>query len=147
MVREGRVLPIKMDWRKCQPPRRAVLAQDLAIGDCEFIEKGRTLELGTVCALLGELQERIEVPEDTMLVEPTVAVTWARDGLEGDVNPRAEERAFVERVKAARHLYIVLHSENPPHYTLVEVHKHDDSDEPDTLWSPCLPPLPLYRKF
>ena len=41
----------------------------------------------------------------------------------GALSPRPEEIAFAEQVKAARHLYFVVHSENPAHYTELEVHK------------------------
>ena len=119
--------PFKLDYRGLHPARREVLAKGLAISSVELIKKGQTLELGTVQAMLVELEERVGVPLDTLLVEPTVAETWARDGLEeGAVAPNVEERAFVERVKASRHLYIVVQSENPAHYTLVEMHKDDE---------------------
>ena len=65
-----------------------------------------------------------------MLVEPTVAATWARDGFEeGAAAPNEDDEAFVERVRDARHLYIVVHSEQPAHYTLVEVHKDDEGGQ------------------
>ena len=118
--------PFKLDYRGLHPARREVLARDLAITNVELIKKGDTLELGTVHAMLVELEERVGFPLDTMLVEPTVAFAWARDGLEGAAAPNEEDRAFVERVKAARHLYIVVQSAGPAHYTLVEVHKDNE---------------------
>ena len=121
--------PTRLDWRTMHPRRREELAKELAIRNVEFIQKGTMLELGTVKARMVEFEERVGLPLDTMLIEPTVAFTWARDGLEGAAAPNEEDEAFVQRVKHARHLYIVVHSEDPPHYTLVEVHKDDEGDE------------------
>ena len=44
--------PHKIDWRKCQPPRRTELAKEHAITLVESIERGKTLELGTVHTLM-----------------------------------------------------------------------------------------------
>ena len=133
MAKEGRVWPFKIDWRKCPPERREYLAKDLAIGNCEAIKTGQTLEIGTITALLGELYERFDVDEDTLLIEPALSRIWALEGIEGALNPGAQERAFVEKVKKARHLYFVVHSENPAHYTELEVHKHEGLIEMDEI--------------
>ena len=106
------------------PRRREELADELAINNVELIQRGTTLELGTVKAMLVELEERLGgLPLDTMIIEPTVAYTFATSGLEGAAAPNEADEAFVLRVKHARHLYIVQQSEIPPHYTLIEVIK------------------------
>ena len=94
--------------------------------NCDFIDKNRTLELGTVRALMGEIEERVGVPEGVVLVEPTISITWARED-PGDDEPTAEEapeqKEWNERVENAEHLLIVVHSENPAHYTYLKVTK------------------------
>ena len=105
------------------------MAKELAIRNVENIKRGDTLELGTIHAMMVELEERVGFPLDTMLVEPTVAAIWARDGLEGAAAPNEVDEAFVKSVKVARHLYIVVQSEQPAHYTLVEVHKDDEGGQ------------------
>ena len=118
--------PAKIDWRACRMGRRTELAKHLAIMNCEFIDKNRTLELGTVRALMGEIEERVGVPENVVLVEPTISITWARED-QGADEPTAEEapeqKEWNERVKNAEHLLIVVHSENPAHYTYLKVTK------------------------
>ena len=139
MVQNGRVAPYHIDWRRCPFARREYLAKDLAITNCETITTGEMLELGTVLALMGELQERIQVDEDTMLVDPSNAKMWACLGLETSVKePTPEELAHIEKVRNARHLYIVVHSEGPRHYTELEVHKNEENTEvsPPTLLAP-----------
>ena len=125
--------------------RREELAKELAISHCELIKPGSTVELGTIMAMLVELIERLQPPEDTMLIEPTVSSIWARHGLEGQVGVNAVEMQYVEKVKAARHLYIIVQSENPPHYTLVEVHKNEENAPPTIEFRESLqdpPPSP-----
>ena len=118
--------PGRIDWRVCRGPRRTELAKHLAIMNCEFIDKNRTLELGTVRALMGEIEERVGVPEGVVLVEPTISITWARED-QGDDEPTAEEaleqKEWNERIENAEHLLIVVHSENPAHYTYLKVTK------------------------
>ena len=53
------------------------LAKELAITNCEFIQKTHTLELGTVHALMGEVGGRVGIPDGVLLIEPPVAVAWA----------------------------------------------------------------------
>ena len=118
--------PHKLDWRVCKHPRRAELAKELAILNCELIEKEKTLEVGTVAALMGEIEERVGAPPGTVLIEPTVASMWAREGA-GEDEPTAEEQAeqahWNTKVAEASHLLICVHSEGPPHYTYLEVTK------------------------
>ena len=118
--------PAKIDWRVCRVGKRTELAKHLAIMNCELIAKNGTLELGTVRALMGEIEERVGVPEGVVLVEPTISITWARED-QGDDAPTAEEapeqKEWNERVKNAEHLLIVVHSENPAHYTYLKVTK------------------------
>ena len=118
--------PGKIDWRVCKGARRTELAKHLAIMNCERIDKNRTLELGTVRALMGEIEERVGVPDGVVLVEPTISITWARED-QGEDEPAAEaaleQKAWNERVENAEHLLIVVHSENPAHYTYLKVTK------------------------
>ena len=68
-----------------------------------------------------------------MIIEPTVAAMFARDGLEDGHGLTEDELAFVLRVRDSRHLYIVLHSEEPRHYTMAEVHKEGEGPEGMTI--------------
>ena len=123
--------PHKIDWRKCQPPRRTELAKEHAITLVESIERGKTLELGTVHTLMGEVVERVGEPPGVLLVEPTISWIWGRpDGDGADVPTQGASaeaaRRWVTRVEQATHLFIVVQSEHPAHYTLLEVRKKDE---------------------
>ena len=106
--------------------QRAALAKQLAISHTEKIEEKLTLELGTVLALMTEIEMRVPPPEKTLLVEPTIAHLFAEGRGEDAPSqfPQAEQEKWAQRVEEAEHIYIVVHSEAPSHYTLVEVHKH-----------------------
>ena len=44
-----------------------------------IFRSGELIELGTVAAAMIEIQERVGVPENTILIEPTIAAAFARD--------------------------------------------------------------------
>ena len=91
------------------------------------------IKFSNMSRVLDEITTRANCDdEDTILVGPTVSDIWARTGFEAREG-HVEERAFIEKVKAARHLYIIVQSEAPPHYTLVEVHKSEDEFEPHVI--------------
>ena len=73
------------------------LAKDCGISEVETIKSGQTLELGTVVALLAELKERLQLEDDTLLIDPASAHAWASHGLEGASS--VEELAFAARVR------------------------------------------------
>jgi hypothetical protein len=62
--------------------------------------------------LLAEIQTRVGVAENTLLVPPATSVVFARDGIEGWTEEEAE---WIQAVDTAEHLYIVVHSEGPSH--------------------------------
>ena len=116
--------PHKVDWRVCRLPRQYQVARELAITTCEFIETGNTLELGTVHALMGEIGERVDIPDGVLLIEPTVAVAWARGDQDvPSTEMQEEQQKFDERVARAEHLLIAVHSEGPQHYSFLKVSK------------------------
>ena len=78
---------------------------------------GELIELGTVAAAMIEIQERVGVPENTILIEPTIAAAFARDRGAEPSAPNAEDELFLARVKTAENLLFILHSEPPRHYT------------------------------
>ena len=82
MVKEKRVCPLKIDWRKLNTETRENIAKSLAITNCEKITHGVTLELGTVAAMLHEITQRIPIDEQTMLVEPSISRIMAAYGIE-----------------------------------------------------------------
>ena len=59
-----------------------MLANEIAVSNCELIVPGNTLESGAIQASLIEMRERLCLGEDILLIEPTAAFTRARDGLE-----------------------------------------------------------------
>ena len=111
--------PDKLDWRARKGPRRTELAEEYSITTCEPIQKSSALEVGTVKALLGEVEERVGAPEGALLVEHTAAHLRAREG-RGEGEPaeqeQVEQQHWAETVKNATHLLIVVHSEAPAHY-------------------------------
>ena len=117
--------PFKLDYRGLNKRRREEFAFQLAITNTESVVENETLELGTVHALLAEIQTRVGVAENTLLVPPATSVVFARDGIEGWTE---EEAKWIQAVDTSEHLYIVVHSEGPSHYTLVEVHKSPEGN-------------------
>ena len=105
--------------------RKIELADKLAIANVEKVKPGTLLELGTVAAAMTEVAERVGVPESTILIEPTVAETWARDGIEPHA-PNEEDEAFIARVRSSSDLHIIVHSEPPRHYTYCHVELKDE---------------------
>ena len=120
--------------------RRSELADKLAIGAVEKVAPGTLLELGTVAAAMTEVAERVGVPEATTLIEPTIAVAWARDGIE-PAAPNEEDEAFIKKVRTSSHLHMIVHSESPRHYTYVHVELQDEAvhkvDFKDSLPAPA----------
>ena len=120
--------PSELDWSKVPKARRVELVEQTAIREVEPIEDGTMLELGTVGAILAEVQERIlgfDALEGVVIVPPQIALLLAR----GDESLEADERwrELIERIAKAKHAYIVLHDEGPPrHHTLVEIHASDE---------------------
>ena len=82
------------------------------------------LELGTVRAILAEVQERIlgfDALEGVVIVPPPIAAILA--GKDETLEADERWRELIEQIAKAKHAYIVLHDDGPPrHYTLVEVH-------------------------
>ena len=110
--------PMQLDYRGFGQVRKRQLADELAISAVEAIQEDTLLELGTVAAMMAEVGERVGVPENAMMIEPTIAAAWARDSAE-PVKPNEEDEAFLARVRATKHLHIIVHSEVPRHYTYV----------------------------
>ena len=119
--------PMHLDYRTSEiKARRSALADTLAIGAVEKVVPGTLLELGTVAAAMAEVAERVGVPEATTLIEPTIAVAWARDGIE-PAAPNEEDEAFIKKVRTSSHLHMIVHSESPRHYTYVHVELQDEA--------------------
>ena len=88
----------------------------MGISDAIF-RSGELIELGTVAAAMVEVQERVGVPENTILIEPTIAATFARDRGAEPSAPNAEDELFLAKVKTVENLLMILHSEPPRHFT------------------------------
>ena len=124
--------PDKLDWRTCKVPRRTLLAKEFAIMNTEMVQKEELIELGTLHAVLGEIEERVGLPDGVVVVEPTVAVAWAREG-QGEDAPTDEQQVqqqlWAEKIDQATHLLIAVHSEAPSHYTYLRVSKQGSGYE------------------
>jgi hypothetical protein len=123
--------PAKMDYRTLRKARRTELAKHLAITSCEFVEKNRTLELGTMKAFIGEIAERVGQPPGVELIEPTIAVLWAREDHGDDAataEAQEEQKAWRERIENAKVLLICVWSDNPMHYTYLKVTEEEFQD-------------------
>ena len=55
--------PFKIDYRTLLQDRREELANELAIENTELIVQGEMMELGSVLAVLLEIEERVGLPE------------------------------------------------------------------------------------
>ena len=75
------------------------------------------MEVGTVAAAIVEVKERVGVPDTTILIEPTVAAAFARDRGAEPSAPNVEDEVFLAKVNTAENLLMILHSENPRHFT------------------------------
>ena len=69
------------DYLRLSKDRKLEIANDVAVKNLEKVQKGVMHEIGTVLAALREIEERIGIPKDTVVIEPTVASAWARDGV------------------------------------------------------------------
>ena len=103
---------ISVLWRSSTP----VQHQPQHISHSIF-RSGELIELGTVKAAMVEIQERVGVPENTILIEPTVAAAFARDRGTEPSAPNAEDELFLVKVKTVENLLMILHSEPPRHFT------------------------------
>ena len=91
--------PFNIDWRSCKPPRRQQLAKALAITHCKSIKANSTLELGTMLALLADLQERVGMPEDSPSIVPVISKSSA-DFIEGLVmDAKAKGAVLLQEVE------------------------------------------------
>ena len=90
----------------------------------EPIVQNELLELGSVHALLLEVQARVQGVGGIVIVPPSLSVFLAGEGeiLEPHMLQREWGEGF-EEMRREMHVYIVLHDEGPPrHYTLLELH-------------------------
>ena len=81
--------PCKIDWRRYRGPQREAIAKEVAISLTEPIRPGKTLELGTVHALIGEIELRVPLPPKTAIIQPATCALLARGLLEDE--PTAED--------------------------------------------------------
>ena len=98
------------------------MAKRLAITMVENIRKNRMLEDFTVEAVLAEIELRVGKPKDTEIVGPSMATVYAREKVEGE-DWNEHERDWARRIRAAKHVFIVVHAYEPNRFTCLEVHK------------------------
>ncbi len=92
----------------------------------ELVVEGETLEVGTVDALLTEIELRVGLPEMGLIVPPCTSHLFSSEDLGEDaptVYENKDQDEWKARIREAEHLFIVVHSEAPSHYTFLEVHK------------------------
>jgi hypothetical protein len=86
----------------------------------EAVKIGETLEHSTVSAVCKEFELRFECEvANEMLVVPSIAITFAGDELVEDHG--GEVAKFVVKVHEAKHVFFVLWSEPPSHYSYLYV--------------------------
>ena len=93
----------KLDYRLFAKSRREAMAKELASSLLEYIVSGTTLELGTVQALLAEVQLRVPVPQNSLVVEPTISHLLSEDLGEDVVSGahQREQQHWKEKLEAA----------------------------------------------
>ena len=122
--------PFKLDYRLFAKSRREAMAKELASSLLENIVIGTTLELGTVQALLAEVQLRVPVPQESLVVEPTISHLLSEDLGEDVVSGahQCEQQHWKEKLEAAEHIFVAVHSEHPSHYAYLEIHKNSSGN-------------------
>jgi hypothetical protein len=120
-------VPFKLDFRRLKPARRVSLRRDLEGGsdtanNIELVKLGTTLEQSTVAAICKELELRFECENkkhSELIVPPTVATAWSVEDVPDDHG--GEVAKFIVKVHEAKHVYIVLWSEPPRHYSYLYI--------------------------
>ncbi len=117
----------KLDYRTLTDSTRQSLAASLGIDDVEYIIDNRALEIGTIHAMLLELQLRFE-PPNTLLVPPSVAVTYDENM---PTDHGGEVAKFLAEIAEAQHIFVVIHSESPSHFTFLHIERMEDHETPE----------------
>ena len=119
--------PPELDWSSFKNERLGLMARSLAIKHVDLIEQGVFLELGTVEAMMHEIEVRVGIPSDSVVIPPAQALVIIQGGID-DLSQCEEERRWAETIRAAKTLYIVMLSSNPNHYTYLEVTRGEADD-------------------
>ena len=135
----GKPKPIdfKLDYRRIKAPKRAAIRHTLEGTDenLEMIKAGTMIEQSTVAAILTEMELRL-TPKDTKIVIPSVCTAWTFE--EPPADHGGEVEASKKEHQTARHVFFLLWSEPPRHYTMIYVRnekgeKHRHIEYKDSL--------------
>jgi len=110
----------KLDYRRIKAHKRTALRHQLEgdDGNLELIVVNTMLEQSTVAAILHEMELRLS-PKDTKIVAPSIATAWSLGEVPEDLG--GEVAAFKVIVKTTKHVFFLLWSEPPRHYTMLYV--------------------------
>ena len=117
--------PFKLDYRRVKVPKRIALKRELEGGSAvannlELIKTGTTLEQSTVAAICKELELRFECDKaNTLIVVPSIATIWGLAEVHEDHG--GEVAKFMVKVHETQHVFFVLWSEPPIHYSYLYV--------------------------
>jgi hypothetical protein len=111
----------KLDYRRIKAPKRASIKHALEGGDgnLELIVHGTTLEQSTVAAVLTEIELRFDSKE-TKIVIPSIATPWGNDEAVYE-DGGGEVGVFKAIVGSTKHVFLVLWSSPPAHFTYLYV--------------------------
>ena len=111
----------KLDYRRIKAPKRASIKRALEGGDgnLELIVHGTTLEHSTVAAVLTEIELRFDSKE-TKIVIPSIATPWGNDEAVYE-DGGGEVGVFKAIVGSTKHVFLVLWSSPPAHFTYLYV--------------------------
>ena len=112
--------PFKLDFRRIKAAKRVELKNTLEgkDGNLEKVEENVLLEQSTVAAILAETELRLQ-PKDTMILKPSVTTPWANDEVVEDLG--GEVATTKVSIQTTKHVFFVLWSEPPRHYTYLYV--------------------------
>ena len=100
------------------PRIHGLLGTGTTEGNLEKVEENVLLEQSTVAAILAETELRLQ-PKDTMILKPSVTTPWANDEVVEDLG--GEVATTKVSIQTTKHVFFVLWSEPPRHYTYLYV--------------------------
>ena len=124
------LVPFKLNYRTVSKPARMAI-YDALIGsteaELERLVKNITIEQTSLSALLHELRTRFKPGPEIRIFEPSVCTVYSHEAVGDDHG--GENDKFAEDLLAIKHIFFVIWSENPSHFTYIYTRK-PEGDEP-----------------
>ncbi len=110
----------KLDFGKLKASRRASLKNALEGADknLEVIVRGELIKQSTMAAILTEMELRLG-SEDTSILKPSITTPWTFHEVHYDAG--GEVAAAEVKLQTTKHVFYVLWSDAPRHYTCLYV--------------------------